>query len=485
MKLAIVPAPRVEPPPMYAIWMRAISTSLDQRRAPGAGRGRGVGRWGAQARSRLDASTALESGPLAPGASNRRRPLARPNRRRAGQPARSAYTRRLSLWPRTSREQHGEPWKRTPARRRRPRGARGSRRDRSGLDGQLGGQLRRQAADTTRSRTTATSRSTCWSADNQDPGPSRSSRRWPRQFEKKYPNVKINLKFKGFTTTSRSSSSRSTAATRRTSPRATRATRPTPLLVKAKLIMPLDKLRQEVRLEQVVLARRRRSSSAGRPTARRSARATSGASRSSGSRPASSTTRRCSRSTAAIPNNMPTTFADFDKLLATLRAKAPDERCRSSRSATRTATSRCTPSAWCRARTSPAPVHAQLDLPRAGQRPTTTPANIKALTTFQQWVKDGYFGSDYNARRRERRRGRVRQGQGRLLPRRQLAGRRSSRAGLKANAGFMDMPPGPSGKYVAIGATSLPWHISAKTKYPGRRRGVHQLADRRARARRS
>ena len=29
----------------------------------------------------------------------------------------------------------------------------------------------------------------------------------------------------------------------------------------------------------------------------------------------------------------------------------------------------------------------------------------------------------------------------------------------------MNMPPGPSGKYVAIGATSLPWHISSKTKY--------------------
>ena len=39
-------------------------------------------------------------------------------------------------------------------------------------------------------------------------------------------------------------------------------------------------------------------------------------------------------------------------------------------------------------------------------------------------------------------------------------------SGLKANAGFMDMPPGASGKYVAIGATSLPWHISAKSKYP-------------------
>ena len=39
-------------------------------------------------------------------------------------------------------------------------------------------------------------------------------------------------------------------------------------------------------------------------------------------------------------------------------------------------------------------------------------------------------------------------------------------AGLKGNVGFMNMPPGPSGKYVAIGATSLPWHVSAKSKYP-------------------
>src|SRR5258706_12950296 len=33
MKLAIVPAPRVEPPPMYAILRRATSTSRNQRRA--------------------------------------------------------------------------------------------------------------------------------------------------------------------------------------------------------------------------------------------------------------------------------------------------------------------------------------------------------------------------------------------------------------------------------------------------------------------
>ena len=40
------------------------------------------------------------------------------------------------------------------------------------------------------------------------------------------------------------------------------------------------------------------------------------------------------------------------------------------------------------------------------------------------------------------------------------------RAGLGKQVGFMNMPPGPSGKYVAIGSTSLPWHISTKTKYP-------------------
>ena len=37
--------------------------------------------------------------------------------------------------------------------------------------------------------------------------------------------------------------------------------------------------------------------------------------------------------------------------------------------------------------------------------------------------------------------------------------------GLGDNAGFMDGPPGVSGKHIAIGSTSLPWHISSKSKY--------------------
>ena len=39
-------------------------------------------------------------------------------------------------------------------------------------------------------------------------------------------------------------------------------------------------------------------------------------------------------------------------------------------------------------------------------------------------------------------------------------------AGLGKNVSIINMPPGPSGKHVGIGATSGPWHISAKTKYP-------------------
>ncbi len=93
------------------------------------------------------------------------------------------------------------------------------------------------------------------------------------------------------------------------------------------------------------------------------------------------------------------------------------------------------------------------------------PANLKALTTFQQWFKDGYFGKNYNALGENDASAAFAKGKGVFY----LGGNWQAaviQGGLKDNAGFMDMPPGPSGKYVAIGATSLPWHISAKSKYP-------------------
>jgi raffinose/stachyose/melibiose transport system substrate-binding protein len=94
-----------------------------------------------------------------------------------------------------------------------------------------------------------------------------------------------------------------------------------------------------------------------------------------------------------------------------------------------------------------------------------TAANVKALGVFQTWFKNNYFGNDYNAVDENDAAAAYAKGKGVFY----LGGNWQAQviqAGLKSNVGFMNMPPGPSGKYVAIGATSLPWHISAKTKYP-------------------
>ena len=42
----------------------------------------------------------------------------------------------------------------------------------------------------------------------------------------------------------------------------------------------------------------------------------------------------------------------------------------------------------------------------------------------------------------------------------------TARDGLGKDAAFFNMPPGESGKAVAIGSASVPMHISAKTKHP-------------------
>ena len=94
---------------------------------------------------------------------------------------------------------------------------------------------------------------------------------------------------------------------------------------------------------------------------------------------------------------------------------------------------------------------------------------------FQQWFKDDYFGSDYNAVDENDAAAAYAKGKGVFY----LGGNWQAaviKTGLKDNAGFMNMPPGPSGKYVAIGATSLPVAHLLQDEVPGRRRGLHQLA---------
>jgi raffinose/stachyose/melibiose transport system substrate-binding protein len=93
--------------------------------------------------------------------------------------------------------------------------------------------------------------------------------------------------------------------------------------------------------------------------------------------------------------------------------------------------------------------------------------NLKALQKLKEWADKGYFGKSdaYNARGETDAGVVFAKGQGALL----IAGNwqaATARDGLGDDAEFFNMPPGDSGKHVNIGSTSLPMHISAKTKQP-------------------
>ena len=94
-----------------------------------------------------------------------------------------------------------------------------------------------------------------------------------------------------------------------------------------------------------------------------------------------------------------------------------------------------------------------------------TPQNIQALTKLAEWGKAGYFNKDYNAVGYDQAAAEFAKGKGLFF----VGGNWETaiiKAGLGADAGMINMPPGESGKHVGVGATSGPWHISAKTKYP-------------------
>ena len=93
------------------------------------------------------------------------------------------------------------------------------------------------------------------------------------------------------------------------------------------------------------------------------------------------------------------------------------------------------------------------------------PQNTKALQKLADWAKAGVFNSDYNALGYDAAAAQFAKGTGVFL----YEGNWETAvvaAGLGKNVSLINMPPGPSGKHVGIGATSGPWHISAKTKYP-------------------
>jgi raffinose/stachyose/melibiose transport system substrate-binding protein len=94
-----------------------------------------------------------------------------------------------------------------------------------------------------------------------------------------------------------------------------------------------------------------------------------------------------------------------------------------------------------------------------------TPQNVQALDTFARWAKDGFFNPDYNAVGYDTAAANFAKGSGAFW----IGGTWDAaiiQSGLKDNVAVMNVPAGSTGQAAAIGATSGPWHISAKTKYP-------------------
>src|SRR4051794_37900711 len=96
-----------------------------------------------------------------------------------------------------------------------------------------------------------------------------------------------------------------------------------------------------------------------------------------------------------------------------------------------------------------------------------TDGNLTALKKFVEWADKGYLGPGdaFNSRNDAEAAAAFAKGEGAFM----LGGNWNAsiaKDGLGKDAAFFDMPPGQSGKAVAIGSASLPMHISAKTKQP-------------------
>jgi raffinose/stachyose/melibiose transport system substrate-binding protein len=94
-----------------------------------------------------------------------------------------------------------------------------------------------------------------------------------------------------------------------------------------------------------------------------------------------------------------------------------------------------------------------------------TPENVEALETFQRWAEEGYFNRDFNALGYDEAATQFAKGDGVFW----IGGTWDAaiiESGLGDAVRVMNVPPGDTGQHAAIGATSGPWHIASKTKYP-------------------
>jgi raffinose/stachyose/melibiose transport system substrate-binding protein len=159
------------------------------------------------------------------------------------------------------------------------------------------------------------------------------------------------------------------------------------------------------------------------------------------------------------------TFDDFDKALATLRAKLPaDEPVIALGNKDQYGAIHM----WGMVQGAYEPAQSIRDWIFHKDGATfDTAGTLQSLQKIKEWADKGYLGKGdaFNSLNDAEAAAEFGRGKGAFL----LGGNWNAsivKDGLGKNGGFFDMPPGKSGEHVAIGSTSTPLHISAKTKQP-------------------
>jgi len=304
---------------------------------------------------------------------------------------------------------------------------------------------------------------TMWSYDNQDPGLEPVLKQLSKEFEASHSGVKINLVFKDFNslvgTVPRALASGS-------GPDVTEGNQgyqTDAQLVKAKLILPLTKYVNKYGWNKLYSP-----STWGMfrwtPDGKSFGKGPVWGIAQTGQNIAVFYNKKKFRQAGIDPNKWPRTYAGFEVMLATLRAKLPSS----------------DPVIMEGNKEGYGFIHLFGGIWGASEKPQAirnwiyhvpgsrydSAGTIKALGRLQQWAKKGYFNSDYNAVGYDSSAQLFAKGKGAMW----IGGDWDStiiKTGLgAANVGVMPIPPGPGGQWTSIGGLSGPWHISAKTKYP-------------------
>jgi raffinose/stachyose/melibiose transport system substrate-binding protein len=303
---------------------------------------------------------------------------------------------------------------------------------------------------------------TMWSYDNQDPGLEPVLKQLSKEFEQSHPGVKINLVFKDFNslvgTVPRALASGS-------GPDVTEGNQgyqTDAQLVKAKLIIPLDKYVKKYGWDKLYAP-----STWGMfrwtPDGKSFGKGPIWGLAQTGQNIVVFYNKKKFRDAGLNPNRLPTSYAGFEAMLATLRAKLPaSDPVIEEGNKEGYGFIHLFGGIW-GASTKPQAVRNWIyHVP--GSR-YDTPGTITALGRLQQWAKKGYFNSDYNAVGYDASAQLFAKGKGAMW----IGGDWDStiiKTGLgAANVGVAAVPPGPGGQWASIGGLSGPWHISSKTKY--------------------